>query len=216
MVSQNRIPFFGWVCLVGGVLEVVMGILYLLLFGGQASKDTPALELLFLGANICLMGGPLGLLVLRAFGSGGARILGKTGVVVTLLGLLSYIMAAMYILLYPVQEFHSNSLIYVFLPAGALLSTLGMLLVGIATLRGKQLRGRAAFAPLLIPIGFVLNVGLQMIYVLATGQHQSLLLPIVVLCFGPMWMLVGSAIQSSATGKLAVAARAIAAQEGDL
>ena|SRR5260370_724034 len=208
MVSQHRVRFFGWACLVGGILEMVMGILYLLLFGGQVSKDAPALELLFLIANICLMGGPLGLLVLRAFGSGGTSIFGKTGVVVTLLGLLSYIVAAMNILLSPAQEFQPGSLIYLFLPAGALLSTLGMLLVGIATLRGKQLRRSASFTPLLIPLGFVLNVGLQLVYVLATGPHQSLLLPIVVLCFGPMWVLVGYALQSSAAAALPVASRA--------
>ena len=70
MVSQHRIRFFGWACLVGGILEIVDGLLYLLLFGVQASKDTPAFELLFLVANICLIGGPLGLLVRRAFGEG--------------------------------------------------------------------------------------------------------------------------------------------------
>jgi len=90
MVSQNRIRLFGWACLVGGILEIVDGILYLLFFGGQAGKDTPTFELLFLVANICLMGGPLGLLARRAFGSGGTGTLGKTGVVVTLLGQLSY------------------------------------------------------------------------------------------------------------------------------
>ena len=63
MVSLNRIRFLGWACLVGGIL-------YLLLFGGQTGKWTPALDPLFLVANICLMGGPLGLLVRRAFGEG--------------------------------------------------------------------------------------------------------------------------------------------------
>ncbi len=194
MVSQHRIRFFGWACLVGGILEIGSGLLYLLLFGVQASKDTPAFELLFLVANICLMGGPLGLLVRRAFGEGATGILGKTGVVITLLGQVSYIVGAISLILYPAQLPTQH-----FTPAGAGLSTLGMLLVGIATLTGQQLRGWQAFAPLLIPIAMVLNVGLQLVYFLATGPHPTPLASIILFSFGPMWVLVGYAIQSSAT-----------------
>jgi hypothetical protein len=195
MVSQHRVRFFGWACLVGGILEIGSGLLYLLLFGGQTGKDTPAFELLFLVSNICLMGGPLGLLMRRAFGEGATGILGKTGVVVTLLGQVFYIVGAIYLILYPAQLPTQH-----FTPAGAGLSTLGMLLVGIATLTGRQLRGWQAFAPLLIPIAMVLNVGLQLVYFLVTGPHPTPLASIILFSFGPMWVLVGYAIQSSATG----------------
>jgi len=208
MFSQHRIRFFGWACLVGGVLLIVDAVLLLLLFGTQIGKDVPADDLLFLVLNICLMGGPLGLLAQRAFGEGAMGILGKTGVVVTLLGQLCYIAGMSYLLLYPAQAYnHANPLINL-TPLAALLSTLGMLLAGIATLRGKQLRGWPAFAPLLVPIGFVLNVVLQVTYSLVTGPHPSPLLPILFFCWGPAWILVGYALQSSATGKLGVAARA--------
>lgn len=196
MASQNRVRFFGRACLVGGALEIVSGILFLLLFGAQTNESGPVpLLLLVLVANICLMGGPLGLLGRRAFGSGVTGILGKTGVGITLLGQLSYIVGMMYIILYPTQGSTQH-----FTPAGAGLSTLGMLLVGIATLTGRQLHGRAAFAPLLIPIAFVLNVGFQAVYFLVTGPHPNPLAAIILLCFGPMWVLVGFALQSSATG----------------
>ncbi len=208
MVSQHRIRFFGWACLVGGALEIVSGILYLLLFGVQTSKWTPALDLIFLVANICLTGGPLGLLARRAFGEGATGILGKTGVAVTLLGLLSYIVWTIDHLLYPVQAFDTGNFFVNLLPAGAGLSTLGMLLVGIATLTGRQLRGGQAFAPLLIPIAFVLNVVFQAVYFLLTGPHPNPLAAILLLCFGPMWVLVGHALQSSATASQAVASHA--------
>jgi len=99
-------------------------------------------------------------------------------------------------------------LTYILLPAGAGLSTLGMLLVGIATLTGRQLRGWQAFAPLLIPTAMVLNVVFQALYFLVTGPHPNPLAAIILLCFGPMWVLVGYAIQSSATAKLTVASHA--------
>ncbi len=203
MVSQHRIRFLGWACLAGGVLEIVGGIFYLLLFGPQTNKDLPAFDLLFLVLFICLLGGPLGLLARRAFGSGVPRILGNIGVGITLLGLLSYIVGMIYILLYPAYEWTQG-----FTPAGALFSSLGMLLVGIATLAGRQLGGGQAFAPLLIPIAYVLNVVLQVVYFLVTGPHPNPLLPIILLCFGPAWVLVGYALQSSATGKLTVASHA--------
>jgi hypothetical protein len=205
MVSQNRLRFFGWVCLVGGILEIVDGLLYLLIFGVQTSKDAPGLALLLLIANLCLMGGPLGLLARRAFGSGVTGIIGKTGVVVTLVGQLCYIAGTVYILLSPAQEFTERSLIYIFLPAGAMLSTLGMLLIGIATLRGKQLRGWLAFAPLLIPLAMGLNAVSQAVFFAVTGPHANPLPTIILFCFGPMWMLVGYAIQASAASPSAAA-----------
>jgi hypothetical protein len=198
MVSQNRIRLFGWACLVGGILEIVDGILYLLAFGVQTSKDAPILALLLLVANICLIGGPLGLLARRAFGSGVTGIIGKTGVGVTLVGQLCYIVGAVSIILSPAQEFTAHSFISIFLPAGAMLSTLGMLLAGIATLRGKQLRGWLAFAPLLIPIAMMLNAVSQAVFFSVTGPHANPLATIILFCFGPMWVLVGYTIQASA------------------
>jgi hypothetical protein len=208
MVSQQRIRFFGWACLVGGALEIGSGILYLLLFGVQTSKWAPALDLLFLVANICLMGGPLGLLARRAFGEGAMGVLGKMGVVVTLLGLLSYIVWTIDHLLSPVQAFATGNFFVNLLPAGAGLSSLGMLLVGIATLTGRQLRGGQAFTPLLIPLAFLLNVVFQAVYFLLTGPHANPEASILLLCFGPMWVLVGYALQSSATATFTVASRA--------
>jgi hypothetical protein len=199
MVTQARVRFFGWVCLVGGVLQIADGILLVLLFGGHTGKDAPIDDLLLLVVNLCLMGGPLGLLARRAFGSGGTRILGTTGVGITLLGQLCYVVGMSILLLYPSQAYNQANPLINITPAGALLSTLGMLLAGIATLRGKQLRGWQAFAPLAIPLAFVLNVVSQTVFFSVTGPHANPLVAIIVLCFGPMWVLVGYAIQASAS-----------------
>ena len=82
-----------------------------------------------------------------------------------------------------------------FTPAGAGLSALGMLLVGIATLAARQLRRGQAFAPLLIPLSYAIVLPLQIVFFLSKGLPP--LLPINFLFWGLMWALVGYAIQSS-------------------
>lgn len=195
MNNTHRIHLAGLACLVGGILEVVMGILHLLTNGLATDKPSPVpLLLLFLVLNICLMGGPLGLLACRAFGTGAMGIIGKTGVVVTLLGQLSFIVGMIYIILNPALEY-----VETFTPAGAGFSALGMLLVGIATLAARQLRGGQAFAPLLIPISYTIVLPIQIVLFISKGLQP--LLPINFLFWGLMWALVGYALQSSTVEK---------------
>ena len=81
-----------------------------------------------------LTGGPLGLLALRATGN---LRMGLIGNVVTLVGLLSYLIGQTLqtVFGYAVQE------IGIFYAAGALLVGIGTLVLGISTIRARRLSG---------------------------------------------------------------------------
>ncbi len=191
METQQRIRFAGLACLAGGILQIIFGILYLLANGAATEKSSPpALLVLFGIVALCLMGAPLGLLALRATGSGVVGVIGKIGLVITMLGLLSYITGMGYILLNPAQEYNQN-----FTPAGAVLESLGMLLVGIAVVSAKRLRGWRRFAPLFVPLYYALMLPVQIVLFIGSGLPPSL--PLIGL-WGSMWILVGLAIRSSA------------------
>jgi hypothetical protein len=134
--TSNSIQLSGLACLVGGLLWLVVNIAGA--FG--LPLGPPVVEgllgvLLLLG----LMGGPLGLLILRAAGSGRT---GRVSAIVTLLGLVSYLTG---------QALQTalglaTSEIGIFYAAGALLVGLGMLLLGITVLLARRLAGWRRFA----------------------------------------------------------------------
>ena len=130
MTTADRANAAGLACLTGGLLW------FLALVRIPGVDSPPALLVLFALANLCLLGGPLGLLALRAAGGGWSGRIGLVGAALALLGQLSNIVGMGYILARPAEEPVQN-----FTPLGAVLIGLGMLVLGGAVLRGGTLRG---------------------------------------------------------------------------
>jgi hypothetical protein len=141
-------------------------------------------------SSVCLAGGSIGLLALRAAGTGRVKALGVVGAVITLLGLASYITGSLYIYGFPDRAFKQ-----LFTPGGSFLLTLGMLLLGIAALKARRLRGWRAATPLLVSLYFPLQFPLQALLFLGKGRGPN---PILLGAWGIFWLLLGYAIWSSA------------------
>lgn len=109
------------------------------------------------------------------------------GVVITLLGQVSWVIGAIYILMMPAQEWEQS-----FTAAGALLTVLGMLLVGIAVLRTYAWTDWRRFASILVPAYYFLVVipGQVIFFFPVTGQPNFYLLGTWYLT----WVLVGYAM----------------------
>ena len=135
-----------------------------------------------------LTGGPLGLLALRATGN---LRMGLIGNVVTLVGLLSYLIGQTLqtVFGYAVQE------IGIFYAAGALLVGIGTLVLGISTIRARRLSGWRRFAPLSVGAYYALMIPVQVVFFIGPdGAPSNTLLAF----WGLTWMLLGYAIQSEA------------------
>jgi hypothetical protein len=136
-----------------------------------------------------LMGGSIGLLTLKAFGSGWQNVLGLGGTFFNVLGTISYFVGSIYI-----YNFPDRALRQFFTPGGSILLAAGMLLVAIAVLTVGRLGGWRAFAPLLVALYFPLQFPLQTLFFLGGGRGPN---PILLGCWGLCWMLLGYAIWSS-------------------
>jgi hypothetical protein len=141
-------------------------------------------------ASMCLAGGSTGLLAVSAAGTGRVKALGVAGSVITLLGLVSYITGSLYIYGFPDRAFKQ-----LFTPGGSFLLTLGMLLLGIAVLKARKLRGWRAATPLLVSLYFPLQFPLQALLFLGKGRGPN---PILLGAWGVFWLLLGYAIWSIA------------------
>jgi hypothetical protein len=141
-------------------------------------------------ASVCMAGGSMGLLALNAAGTGRVKSLGVAGAVITLLGLASYITGSLYLYSFPDRAFKQ-----LFTPGGSFLLTLGMLLLGIAALKARKLRGWRAATPLLVSLYFPLQFPLQSLLFLGKGRGPN---PILLGVWGIFWLLLGYAIWSSA------------------
>jgi hypothetical protein len=141
-------------------------------------------------ASVCLAGGSIGLLAVSAAGTGRVKALGVAGSVITLLGLVSYITGSLYIYRSPDRAFKQ-----LFTPGGSFLLTLGMLLLGIAVLKARRLRGWRAATPLLVSLYFPLQFPLQALLFLGKGKGPN---PILLGAWGVFWLLLGYAIWSIA------------------
>lgn len=183
--TSNSIQLSGLACLVGGLLWLVVNIAGA--FG--LPLGPPVVEgllgvLLLLG----LRGGPLGLLTLRAAGSGRT---GRVSAIVTLLGLVSYLTG---------QALQTalglaTSEIGIFYAAGALLVGLGMLLLGITVLLARRLAGWRRFAPLSVGLYYAAMIPVQIVlFIGPNGTPSSTLLAF----WRLTWALLGYAILSEA------------------
>jgi hypothetical protein len=141
-------------------------------------------------ASVCLAGGSIGLLALGAAGTGRLKAMGVAGAVISLLGLVSYITGSLCIYVFSDRAFKQ-----LFTPGGSFLLTLGMLLLGIAVLKARKLRGWRGAAPLLVSLYFPLQFPLQLLLFLGKGRGPN---PILLGAWGVFWALLGYAIWSIA------------------
>ncbi|MCM3763783.1 hypothetical protein [Neobacillus niacini] len=183
-VSAGRIRFAGLACLIGGLLWVVLVSVEEL----QASVPEIVTGLLIpLPMLLGMACGPLGLLMLRASGSGRMRRVGLIGTAITLLGICSYLAATLskYIVGYEVEFFY---------PVGALLVGVGMLMLGIAVFVAKRLTGWHRVAPLFVGVYYVAMIPFQIIFFIIPNGNPS---PILLGIWSITWILLGFAIRNS-------------------
>ncbi len=182
--TPNRVRLLGIACTIGGLLwwllnaSEPLGIPLAPVLGGVIGV------VLLAG----LMGGPLGLLALRATG---ASRMGLAGAIVTLVGLLSYLAGQLLQSVFgiAIQE------IGTFYATGALLVGLGTLLLGIATVLEKRLMGWRRFAPLSVGLYYAAMIPVQIVYfIVPNGTPSGTLLAF----WGLTWAMLGYAIYSEA------------------
>jgi hypothetical protein len=163
MGSRANIRLLGLAALIGGLLWWLLNI--------SEPLDIPlgppvAQGLIGVVLLVGLMGGPLGLLALRATDN---RRMGRAGVVIALLGLLSYLTGQS---LQTVLGL-ATSQIGVFYAAGALLVGLGMLPLGLAATLARRLSGWRQFAPLLVGMYYALTIPLQIVFFIGPNGIPS-------------------------------------------
>jgi hypothetical protein len=195
MTNPLKARLAGIACMIGGLTFSFYFIaLHSLLnaFSPPIKADAiPAVKMIIsCVASVCLAGGSIGLLAVRAAGTGRVKAMGVAGAVITLLGLVSYITGSLYIYISPNRAFKQ-----LFTPGGSFLLTSGMLLLGIAVLKARKLRGWRAAAPLLVSLYFPLQFPLQALLFLGNGRGPN---PILLGAWGVFWLLLGYAIWSIA------------------
>jgi hypothetical protein len=133
------------------------------------------------------MGGPLGLLASGAANGGQTGRAGLIGAIISLLGLLSYLIGVLYTSLVDPE-------MGIFYALGALLSGVGMLPLGIAVLWARRLGGWQRFAPLLVGVYYALMIPIQIVFFIdPNGKPSATLLAL----WGLTWALLGYALFSS-------------------
>lgn len=195
MTNRSKARFAGIACMAGGLTFSFYFIaLHSLLKAFSPPIEAgavPAVKMVIsCVASVCLAGGSIGLLSLSAAGTGRVKALGVAGAVITLLGLASYITGSLYIYSFPDRAFKQF-----FTPGGSFLLTLGMLLLGIAALKARKLRGWRAATPLLVSLYFPLQFPLQALLFLGKGRGPN---PILLGAWGIFWLILGYAIWSIA------------------
>jgi hypothetical protein len=177
----NRSQLLGRACLAGGMLFAGLNSLEDL---GLAQSPPGLLLVIGVVLLLCLMGGPLGLLASSAAGSGRTGRTGIIGAIISLMGLLFYLVGVLYTGLVDPE-------MGIFYALGALLSGVGMLLLGIAVLLAKRLEGWRRFTPLLVGAYYVLMIPIQIVFFIGPhGRPSATLLAL----WGLTWALLGYAI----------------------
>jgi hypothetical protein len=158
---------------------------------GAVTADTATARfangLLFGVAVLGLMGGVLGLWSLRVGGSG--RLPGAA-TVVALAGLLLWMVGGLYLAT-------DASADQVLTPAGGLVSSIGMVALGIAVLRAGVLGGWRRLVPLLVGAWFFVQLPLQVAFFI--GVRGSPSYAVLLGIFGMLWALVGHVVRSHAS-----------------
>lgn len=168
----------GLVCLVGSLLQIIYGLLAIPFRYGESTVTWP--EALWALVTVGVMGGVLGLL---ALGVARPRWIAVIGAALVVLGSLIRIVVAALHLLLPFQETVNAPLILILILSGILLLVLGLIMLGITTLLGKQLTGWQAWTPLLVGGFTFIPVA---VYSISQFYHFILLG-----LWGIPWMLLG-------------------------
>lgn len=87
----------------------------------------------------------------------------------------------------------------VFTPAGGLISSLGMIVLGIAAMRSGVFTDWRRFVPLLVGVWFFVQIPLQIAFFISAQGSPSYALLLGV--FGLLWALVGYVVWSAAGEK---------------
>ncbi|MCU0494359.1 MAG: hypothetical protein MUD01_22450 [Chloroflexaceae bacterium] len=161
---MNRIQYAAIACMAGGVLFFALNIAGAT---GVVQEQSRIFDVLGFVLLFGLMGGPLGLLALRAVGDGWRGRIGVIGASITLLGLLSYLVGVLYTSLVDPE-------MGIFYALGALLSGVGMLPLGIAVAIARRLTGWQRFAPLLVGLYYMLMIPIQIIFLLIVISRRRL------------------------------------------
>lgn len=184
-VTAGRIRFTGLACLIGGLLWVV-------LVSVEQFQAVPSIVSGLLIPIPMLLGlacGPLGLLILRDSGNGRMRRVGLIGTSISLLGVCSYLAAALsqYVVGYEVEFFY---------PIGALLVGVGMIMLGIVVFVARWMAGWRRMAPLFVGLYYVAMIPFQIVFFIIPNGEPS---PILLGFWSVTWILHGYAIWSSAS-----------------
>ena len=168
--------------LVGGSFQLLYGVLAIFYsYGGENSRGWS--EALWIVACLGMAGAAAGMLLLPDVGK--PRWLARLGGGATLVGVGMRIAAAVVLLLG--SPFEPLPLILL----SILLMLVGMLLLGIATVRGETIDGWRAWSPILVSIfGFMVAA----IYDVSLYAHFILLG-----LWGATWMLVGNVVLAKAS-----------------
>jgi len=159
--------------------------------GIERSWNPAASNLLFALTNLCLMGGPIGLLILRAAGDGWKLRAGLTGASVTLLGQCSYIAGASYTFV----AGEENGFVHSSRALGALLIGVGMLTLGSATSMARRLPRWRRIIPVTVGLYYACMIPIQITFFIIPKGSPS----VTILAFwGLPWALLGWVIWSVA------------------
>ena len=175
MRSATLVRWGGVAVMVGGVLQLVWGLITYSWLRTQPSSmnianagvaiSNPLLltvvTLLLAVATGLYLCAPLGLHALHATGSGW---FGKIGTAIAVLGLVVYMAGVLYLGIKPDSEGEPLGSV------GHLTMVLGMLLLGIATLRARRLPGWKAWMPLLTALYFVVMPFVPLPFLLSVGM----------------------------------------------
>jgi hypothetical protein len=191
----DRAYLGGAVCLVGGAVQVIYGLLAIPFPYAESSYGWD--EILWAVANVGMIGGVLGLLALDV---ARPRAVAQLGGVLAILGNLIRIAVAALLIARPSGDYVGPILISI------ILVIIGMATVGLTTLLGHRWRGWRAWTPLLAA-GFTLIPAST--YSISLYAHYILLG-----LWGVAWMLVGYAVLTSGPTVVAPPDRPTMAEAG--
>jgi hypothetical protein len=183
MAGEGRVRQAGVACAIGGVLWVI--VLLAAVVAPDAVYDNGVgfrvWEGLLIGVQALLLVGVVGLALSGAAGEGW---LGRIGLGIALLGRAAFVVGE-------VVSFATGTEDGTFIPLGALLTGLGMVLVGIAVIRARRWHGGQRFTPLIAGLyPFV-----AMFPLFAVVSEPPLLS---IALWGIAWIFLGLAIREQA------------------
>jgi hypothetical protein len=184
MNNLRRAYLASLVCLAGGAIQIMYGLLAMWFPYGNQFYGWD--ETLWALANVGMIGGVLSLIFLDV---GRPRWLARLGAALSVLGNLLRIIASVLLIVAPAQA--DAYLPFVLL--SILLVVLGLLVLGVTTLRGRQVQGWQAWLPLVIA-GCIFGI-------VPTYDGNRYLHFILLGLWGLPWMLLGYVVFTHAAAR---------------